>query len=43
MLIFKIKKQTIVEGTQITPIKIVPTNTGEWTKVDEEGIRPYGS
>ena len=29
------KKQTIVEGTQITPIKIVPTNTGEWTKVDE--------
>ena len=36
------KKQTIVEGTQITPIKIVPTNTGEWTKVDERELGLMG-
>jgi conserved domain protein len=36
------KKQTIVEGTQITPIKIVPTITGEWTKVDERELGLMG-
>ena len=36
------KKQIIVEGTQITPIKIVPTNTGEWTKVDERELGLMG-